>query len=41
MNGVEEEEGAKMREKGWEESDPKAHSKNFDFGTPTIDLGTL
>ena len=29
-----------MREKGWEERGPKAHSKNSDFGTP-YDLGTL
>ena len=25
-----------MREKGWEERGPKAHSKNSDFGTPVI-----
>ena len=25
-----------MREKGWEERGPKAHSKNSDFGTPII-----
>ena len=25
-----------MREKGWEESGPKASSKNSDFGTPMI-----
>ena len=25
-----------MREKGWEERGPKAHSKNSDFGTPLI-----
>ena len=33
-------EGGKMREYRWEERGPKAHSKNFDFGTP-YDLGTL
>ena len=31
-----EDEGGKMREKGWEERGPKAHSKNSDFGTPMI-----
>ena len=32
-----------MREKGWEERGPKAHSKNSDFGTYMnfYDLGTL
>ena len=25
-----------MREKGWEEGGPKAHSKNSDLGTPMI-----
>ena len=25
-----------MREKGWEERGPKAHSKNSDFSTPLI-----
>ena len=25
--------GEEMREKGWEERGPKAHSKNSDFGT--------
>ena len=25
-----------MREKGWEERGPKAHSKNSDSGTPMI-----
>ena len=25
-----------MREKGWEERGPKAHSRNLDFGTPAI-----
>ena len=25
-----------MREKGWEERGPKAHSKDSDFGTPMI-----
>ena len=25
-----------MREKGWEEMGPKAHSKNSDFSTPLI-----
>ena len=27
-----------MREKGWEEKGPKAHSKNSDFGTPMIEV---
>ena len=27
-----------MREKGWEERGPKAHSKNSDFSTPLIFL---
>ena len=27
-----------MREKGWEERGPKAHSKNSDFGTPMISV---
>ena len=27
-----------MREKGWEERGPKAHSKNSDFGTPLIQV---
>ena len=31
-------EGGKMREKGWEEKGPKAHSKNSDFGTPLIEV---
>ena len=26
-------EGGRMREKGWEESDPNARSKNSDLGT--------
>ena len=30
----------KIREKGWEERDPKAHPRNSDFGTPN-DLGTF
>ena len=34
--GPEGERGEKMREKGWEERGPKAHSKNSDFGTPLI-----
>ena len=38
--GPEGERGGRMREKGWEESGSKAHSKNSDFGTP-YDLGTL
>ena len=29
-------EGGRMREKGWEERGPKAHSKNSDLGTPII-----
>ena len=33
-------EGGKMRENGWEERGPKAHSRNSDLGTPMI-LGTL
>ena len=31
--GLKGKEGGKMREKGWEERGPKAHSKNSDFGT--------
>ena len=27
-----------MREKGWEERGPKAHSQNSDFGTPLIQI---
>ena len=27
-----------MREKGWEERGPKAHSKKSDFGTPLIQV---
>ena len=27
-----------MKEKGWEESGPKAHSKNSDFGTHMIQV---
>ena len=27
-----------MSEKGWAERDPKAHSKNPDFGTPLIQV---
>ena len=27
-----------MREKGWEERGPKAHSKNSDFSTPLIQV---
>ena len=34
--GTEGERGGKMREKGWGERGPKAHSKNSDFGTPMI-----
>ena len=34
--GLKGKEGGKMREKGWEERGPKAHSKNSDFGTPLI-----
>ena len=36
QTGPEGKEGEKMREKGWEERGPKAHSKNSDFGTPVI-----
>ena len=28
--------GSRMREKGWEERGPKAHSKSSDVGTPMI-----
>ena len=34
--GPEGERGGKMREKGWQERGPKAHSKNSDFGTLLI-----
>ena len=34
--GPEGERGGEMREKGWEERGPKAHSKNSDFSTPLI-----
>ena len=34
--GPEGKEGGGMREKGWEERGPKAHSKNSDFSTPLI-----
>ena len=38
--GLNGKEGGKMREKGWLERGPKAHSKNSGFGIP-YDLGTL
>ena len=34
--GLKGKEGGEMRENGWEERGPKAHSKNSDFSTPLI-----
>ena len=35
-HGLKGKEGGRMREKGWEEKGPKAHSKNSDFGNSMI-----
>ena len=35
-DGLKGKEGRRMRDKGWEERGPKAHSKNSDFGTSMI-----
>ena len=36
--GLKGKEGGRMREKGWEERGPKAHSQNSDFGTAVISV---